>query len=328
MRNSVKYIVLLLIFLTLLGCIPKKFSVNKQAEILIYDEDENSIYITDKTCSFLKEITVKEVKGIFWAEWSPDGKKIVCSGPVTDQGNKNNALFIIDKGTCKIEKLLTEKEALVYLPQWSPDMKYISYTVERRSNVLSLCSYEIATKKVNLIKEGVGAVHKWSSDSKGILASFIKEMSQPNPISKIAVINVKSKEEKLWVDVPSELFSLGWGPNDEQILFSSPYLTLPRRIGLASAPGVESHMYCLDENDEIKEIGGGRPIVFFTLLPKRDKILYIEMKSPENYDGLRDIFVGNVWVADIDGKNAIKLGENEEEFMPFWVSDTEIILSR
>lgn len=342
-----RYFISVICVLTLLtaGCIPKKFSANKNGEILIYES--NTIYITDAKCSFLKTIPVKELENIDFAEWSPDAKKIVCVGripqqrPVTSKplvdkdGNKigeiqtpegpeESGIFIIDMIDNKIETLLIHKD-ITWFPQWSPDMKYISWVelddIEKDKS--NLVIWDLKTNAGEII-EDTGCIHKWSSDGRSILFSLItsnERQSDREAMSKIAVRDTKRGETTCFVRVPAFLLCLEWGIDDKQIFFTSPALNLPMPLLPSETADInyKYRLYCLSEaGTAVKEIGNGKPVLFFTLSPAKTKVLYIERTSKEEVKGM-------VWVADIDGKNPVKIGENDKDFIPFWVSDKEIM---
>jgi Tol biopolymer transport system component len=94
--------------------------------------------------------------------------------------------------------VLTEKGLGNTYPSWSPDGSRIAFCGSKTSDYLSLtnlCLYDEATKKLKIIKAGVGDQIAWSSDGQKLLYGKIARSSHASYFSDLYVYDLGRKKE-------------------------------------------------------------------------------------------------------------------------------------
>lgn len=88
------------------------------------------LWLADKDCSNIRQITTLKEKGIGSPRWSPDGRSIAFDRYVERQSE----VFIIEIESGRLQRL-TDRPHSDFLPAWSQDGREIFFCSELRSNV-------------------------------------------------------------------------------------------------------------------------------------------------------------------------------------------------
>jgi len=111
---------------------------------------------------------------------------------------------------------------------------------------------------------------------------------------------------------------IDYHPASQSIIFSSMDLFLP---GKPITPDEEMNygLYAVNlASGRISRIINDEPIMYFSLSPKKGKILYVVT------DMVHELLEGTLYVMDIGVRNKVKIGKNIHDFVPFWASEDTV----
>ncbi|HKE09255.1 MAG TPA: S41 family peptidase [Candidatus Acidoferrum sp.] len=174
-----------------------------------------------------------------WAQWSPDGSKIVY---ISDLDGEEELYTINQDGSGKQEELTHGFHVMLAPPQWAPDGKRIAFGDANNK----LCILTLDDKKVVTIAENPrGGVHDyvWSADG-GHLAYLL---DNPNNFSSLYIWSAADGQSHRVTD---DFFDVGWNawdPEGNYLYFASVRTFYPQlsQIEFNYATNRDNSLYAL-----------------------------------------------------------------------------------
>ena len=133
----------------------------------ISDKSGNEeIYITDQLGKNETQLTHSSKALMQAPEWSSDSKKIAY-------WDTDKKFYYIDISTRKITLIDTTEKNFILDYSWSPDSKWIAYTKQGDNNFPSIYLYNLQTKKISRITDGMTQDYTPQFDPEGKYLYFI-----------------------------------------------------------------------------------------------------------------------------------------------------------
>lgn len=258
-----------------------------------------------------------------YADWSPDGNKIVFQSDRNSGIGQGFHIYIIDSdqtGLIQITNGVSSDQG----PVWSPDgtkILYASYLTDKNSELYLINSDGTNKKRLTYSPARDGHA-KFSPDGKSII--FNSRRDEPGGY-EIYEMDIESGETDRMTDFE------GWdtypdiSPNGQKIIWRR---VLP--IGGNSKSGRNSEIFMMNRDGSNVQNLSNHPAFdgYPSWSPDGEKILFASNRNDQSGSG--DNF--HLYIMDHDGTNVARLFENEnyvEDARPRWSPDgTKILFNR
>jgi TolB protein len=294
----------------------------------------------------------------FGADWSADGKWIVCSSG----GGKDDDPMTIDvmrADGSERRTVATFKEAS--WPRFSPDGRRIAFTAVDAQNIRSV--YTVNSDGTNLQRFPTALTQsfdpEWSPDGRQLLFSeFPADMTNPKALTlRVYVANDDGKERRLVSAVHGFVQLPRWSPDGKRIAYQTYTGGKDANIVLIDFPSGNVKSVTRHDHEYLDEAPSWLPDGRLLFQSDRDDVFEIyrmnadgtsqermtkaAAKSPEimsegpavSGDASRVVYLSNkngsndLYVASLDGSNEVQLTNTpDNEGWPSWSPDQKRIL--
>jgi len=298
----------------------------------------NQIWVIPVGGGEAEKITDEE-SGISQFRWSPDGKSIayvIADVPkdkaerekrkkdrfdtiVVDTDFTYSHLWVIDFAS-KNKKRLTEGAFTVADPQWSPDSRWIAYVInragrqessftdiseDRNSDIFVIAAAGGQSRQLTSNK-GPDSQPRWSPDGKWIAYVASTDAAVWAAKSELIVTAAEGGSPRsLTTSYHDAVFGIQWSADGQAIYCSGAVGVYDQVFKVAATGGELQPVF-----EKLSAYGGA------DLSPDGKMIAYLHEDASMPDD---------IWVANVDGKNAKRITDINPQTKDFVACDTEVI---
>ncbi len=338
MRTLMRLFATICAAVTCVGCFETIY-VSGAPDGFIAVSHENTLYAIPPDA---KTATVV-AKGVLRAEYSPDGKRLLCVLKKEEDGAAYFEIAVCDtsgKVLVSLDRVnQPDKEyenVGMFSPRWSPDGAYASYLLPSPDgNDLRNLVIRKVDGPYSFTVEAVSSGYGWSADSARV--AVISTEAGSGDMASLGSVQVWDVATKSRVMEPAGLvfghFLWVGFTAEGSIIFSSQSLQLP--LVANDFENIPHQIYRLDFfggfvslMPVLKPAGldtgmGG----LFDVSPGRDKITYVAWTPRQGDKSGDDSLLGSVYVSDTSGRDPVMiLSEHNIRSLPRWLPDGRIAI--
>lgn len=226
----VKFLVLPLLLILLVGCEPISVSINSKGEIAF----------TRSEGVFFLDLKAKKLTTLYWnygkddvpiiVRWSPDEKMLAYT--IKDSSSQTR-IFLVDRKGKNREEVMSTGKILTQL-EWGPDGKYLSYAQQGEDTGLSVADLgiiELKTKRGAIFAKSAGDLHRWIDNNRLVFMKVnVKNENNTNMYKgELSLYDVNSNKSESLLPVIIDK-SGGFDSNDKMVIFTA-YAVEDREFG-------------------------------------------------------------------------------------------------
>lgn len=324
----------------LVGCVPpQRISVRKdgvmaiplRGKVYIYDPRNEKLTVAQPAGELAKMEMVR------WADWSPDGKRLLIGG---DTGSIHNPVVeaqVGDADGTKFKKLLTLTDEAVYFAQWRPDGEAVSFAAfPYNGDPGELREVDVLTGEEQVIMKNASLFHRWFPDKDAkTLATISVDPHATKDLERAVgvLVNVQRDGHALalatiqaagqpWLDV---------SPDGKSIIFCAPNEKTPFLLGDKAADFAPPRLQKLTIEPARLQQLTNRDIGYAVYSPDGKHILFVELLAKDKT---------RIGVMNSDGSRVVNLDEGRTlcpppsrlavdfwgaaTFQPVWLSNQRV----
>ncbi len=333
-----KEILLILLLLSLMGCLPLRVSVRNDGVMAFVGKWGEVAYAYNPHTEKLSRIKLAgnlAGQDLFRVDWSPDGKQLLVVGESKVEGEEFELQVGAADGRNFKRLAATKNQHYICSAQWRPDGKAVTFVVALGEDKTELRQVDLETGQVKVLAKNVMVFHKWHPDGGVLLAARYLGKGDGPVVGELVGVDpdgdIDSGVALLIVNHPW----LDFSPDGTKLLFCAPKAEMP--FGLFDEETVKkklslTKLYVVDEDQKEVTLVTHRDIGYAEFSPDGKHILFVELRP-----GKRSV----VGVMKPDGTEVIELdrgrmtpeepGRNGKDiwgvatFQPVWLSNSRVL---
>ena len=256
-------VVAVLVLVLLVGCTPPhRVSVRSDGVMAFWGKEGVLIYDPgSEKITRVKPVGDLAKMDLLWADWSPDGTKLLIGGGTGSMGGIDKLEMQVGNadGT-DFKKLFSLEKEGTYFAQWRPDGKAVAFVAWREDAPSELREVDVATGQMRVLMKGACIFHRYHPQGEGVAAvGGNKGLDDHEPFAAVLTwINSDGSADAGAAFMTGIHPWLDWSPDGESLLFCVPKTEMPFPLATGedeikktlSRPG----LYVISDEGDIKRL--------------------------------------------------------------------------